>query len=80
MITVDRKYSTKPCFFATYRLKLVASSQPKLGAFLGAFSERGTPMALTDISIKNAKPRERDYKLADGGGLYLLITVSGGKL
>lgn len=37
-------------------------------------------MALTDISIKNAKPRERDYKLADGGGLYLLVTVSGGKL
>jgi len=34
-------------------------------------------MALTDISIKNAKPRERDYKLADGGGLYLLVTVSG---
>ena len=47
---------------------------------MGAFSERGTPMALTDISIKNAKPRERDYKLADGGGLYLLVTVSGGKL
>jgi len=56
---------------------LFASSQPKLWAFLGAFSEKGTPMALTDISIKNAKPRERDYKLADGGGLYLLVTVSG---
>ncbi len=45
---------------------------------MGAFSEKGTPMALTDISIKNAKPRERDFKLADGGGLYLLVTVSGG--
>lgn len=31
-------------------------------------------MALTDTGIRNAKPRERDYKLADGGGLYLLVT------
>ena len=31
-------------------------------------------MALTDISIKNAKPRERDYKLADGGGLFPVST------
>ena len=37
-------------------------------------------MALTDMTIKGAKPRERDYKMADSGGLYLLVTVSGGKL
>lgn len=37
-------------------------------------------MALTDIAIKSARPREREYKLADGGGLYLLVTASGGKL
>lgn len=37
-------------------------------------------MALTDTAIRNAKPRERDYKIADGGGLYLLVTPSGGKL
>ena len=37
-------------------------------------------MALTDTAIRNAKPRERDYKLADGGGLYLLVTAAGGKL
>lgn len=36
-------------------------------------------MALTDISIKNAKPREKTYKLADGGGLYIEISPSGGK-
>lgn len=35
---------------------------------------------MTDTAIRNAKPRERNYKLADGGGLYLLITPSGGKL
>ncbi len=37
-------------------------------------------MALTDVSVRNAKARERDYKLADAGGLYLLVTPSGGKL
>ncbi|WP_395697101.1 tyrosine-type recombinase/integrase [Methylocella sp.] len=37
-------------------------------------------MALTDIVVRNAKPRERDYKLADGGGLYLLVTRAGGRL
>ena len=37
-------------------------------------------MALTDTTIRNARPRERDYKLADGGGLYLLVTPAGGRL
>lgn len=37
-------------------------------------------MALTDTAIRTAKPGERDYKLADGAGLYLLVTASGGKL
>lgn len=34
---------------------------------------------LTQLQIKNAKPRERPYKLADGGGLYLEVTPAGGK-
>ena len=37
-------------------------------------------MALNDTAIRAAKPREREYKLADGGGLYLLVTPAGGKL
>ena len=37
-------------------------------------------MALTDIAVRNAKPREKEYKLADGGGLYLLVSPAGGKL
>lgn len=36
-------------------------------------------MALNDIQVKTAKPKEKDYKLTDGEGLYLLITVNGGK-
>jgi hypothetical protein len=35
---------------------------------------------LSDIQVKSAKPKESDYKLADGGGLYLLVTTTGGKL
>ena len=37
-------------------------------------------MPLTDLQIKNAKKQAKDYKLTDGGGLYLLVTSSGGKL
>lgn len=37
-------------------------------------------MALTDVAVRSAKSRDKDYKLADTGGLYLLVTPSGGKL
>lgn len=37
-------------------------------------------MPLTDTAIKNAKPGSSDRKMADGGGLYLQVTPSGGKL
>lgn len=36
-------------------------------------------MALTDIQIKKAKPKEKDYKLSDSEGLFLLVTTRGGK-
>lgn len=31
-------------------------------------------------TVANAKPTERDYKLSDGEGLYLLVKANGGKL
>ena len=37
-------------------------------------------MKLTDINIKKAKKREKPYKLSDGGGLYIQIEPTGGKL
>ncbi|WP_068076907.1 tyrosine-type recombinase/integrase [Novosphingobium lentum] len=37
-------------------------------------------MALTDVAIRNAKPAAKAIKLADGGGMFLLITPAGGKL
>lgn len=35
---------------------------------------------LTDTTIKNAKPREKQYKLYDEKGLYVLVRPTGGKL
>lgn len=37
-------------------------------------------MALTDIKVKTAKPKDKPYKLADGGGMYLLINTNGSKV
>jgi hypothetical protein len=37
-------------------------------------------MPLTDSAIRNAKPKSKSYKLADGFGLYLLITATGSRL
>ena len=35
---------------------------------------------LTDLRIKKEKPREKSFKVSDGGGLYLFVSPSGGKL
>lgn len=37
-------------------------------------------MPLTAVAVKNAKPKAKDYKLSDAGGLYLLVTTRGSKL
>lgn len=34
---------------------------------------------LTDLQISKTKPREKQYKLFDGGGLFLIVTPTGGK-
>src|SRR5436189_3484464 len=36
-------------------------------------------MSLSDTKVRNAKPRIKPYKIADGEGLFLLITPAGGK-
>ena len=35
---------------------------------------------LSDARVSKAKPTDKEYKIADGGGLHLLVTPSGGKL
>jgi len=40
--------------------------------------KRITP--LSEVKVRTAKPEENQYKIFDGGGLFLLVTPSGGKL
>lgn len=40
--------------------------------------KRITP--LSPFQVSKAKPQAKEYKIADGGGMYLLITPTGGKL
>jgi hypothetical protein len=35
---------------------------------------------LTDAQIRKAQKADKPYKLSDTGGLYLYVTVAGGKL
>ena len=36
-------------------------------------------MSLTDLKIKSAKPYNKQYKLSDGDGLFLLVHSNGSK-
>ena len=37
-------------------------------------------MSLNAIKVLNLKPKERDYRVADSGGLYVLVWPNGSKL
>lgn len=37
-------------------------------------------MSLSDVAVRNSKPREKAYKLSDSGGLYLAVQPGGSKL
>ena len=37
-------------------------------------------MALTDLALRTAKPKEKAYKLFDGGGLHLVVNPNGSRL
>ena len=37
-------------------------------------------MSLTDFAIRKAKPQDKPFKLADGGGLHLVVQANGSKL
>lgn len=39
----------------------------------------GVSAKLTDIAVRKAKPAERPYKLADSGGLYIMISPTGAR-
>jgi len=37
-------------------------------------------MPLTDLKIKNLKPKDKAYKVADFDGLFVQVTAQGSKL
>lgn len=37
-------------------------------------------MKLTFMMVKNAKPKDKPYKLSDGGGLHLYVKPNGSRL
>lgn len=46
-----------------------------MGIIVGVF----TAMPLTELAIKNLKPKAKPYRVADSGGLCLKVTPTGGK-
>lgn len=63
---------------------MFALNRSTMGASAGATrrsAEEVAPrMALSDTSVRNAKPKQSPYKLADGKGLFLLVQPSGSRL
>jgi hypothetical protein len=49
-----------------------------MGAYFN-YPKSDTPMPLSDTTIRNAKPKEKPYKLFDDKGLFLLINPNGSK-
>lgn len=46
----------------------------------GIRTDAGNPMPLSDAQCRNARPRDRAFKLYDAGGLHLLVQPSGSRL
>ena len=63
---------------------MCAVDRSEMGVTLGVTATNliwsGPQMALSDTAIKAAKPAATQYKLFDGGGLFLIVKPSGGKL
>lgn len=51
-----------------------------MGYALRRLGVSGVFAMLTDIRIRKEKPRDKPFKIADGGGLFLYVSPSGGKL
>ncbi|MBV1883725.1 MAG: tyrosine-type recombinase/integrase [Pseudomonadales bacterium] len=42
-------------------------------------ARRSTTGKLTAVAVKTAKPKEKPYKLSDGGGMYILVNPNGSR-
>jgi len=67
-----------------YHFATVLRSRKCLTVFLtvsrNGLGNRYRKMILTSLGVKNAKSKEKAYKLADEKGLNLVVTPSGSKL
>ena len=60
---------------------MAKSIPPHLGVYWGYSLRKGwQSRRFDDVAIRNAKPGAKAIKLADGGGMFLLVTPAGGKL
>jgi hypothetical protein len=65
-------------FACGYRLAFGASEIAGVFASIRSIPAKALPaMPLTDTQIRNAKPTERQFKLSDGGWLFLVVMPSG---
>lgn len=69
---------TSRCYWYSIEVKCTIKKSDVLKMERKPMPKRIVP--LTDIQVKNVKPQEKEFTLFDGGGLYVLITPSGGKL
>jgi hypothetical protein len=46
---------------------------------ISQFHKVDTVMPLSDTAIKNAKPKDKPYKLTDEKGMFLLVNQNGSK-
>jgi Arm domain-containing DNA-binding protein len=49
----------------------------QVGGSKGYRKPRYPHMALSELTVRNAKPRDKAYKLSDDRGLYLLVGPNG---
>ena len=69
------------CFIVFFDNDLSDVVQPDLFKSDGISwdSQPDTVMALTNLKTNRAKPKDKQYKLADERGMYLLVHPKGGK-
>ena len=46
---------------------------------MSSYPDNYPQMALTDTAVRNAKPKEKPYKLGDSGGLFVIVRPTGKK-
>ena len=66
-------------------VRLGPLTYPRVGGRFGGVERAGRmaippEMPLSDVQIRNLRPREKAYKVADYDGLFVLVTPTGSKL